>query len=302
MSKKFFTSEVKIGLAFIAAIAILIIGINFLKGINIFTPSNHYYVEYENLDGLVVSNSVMIRGYKVGQVREISYDFTKTNPFTVHIAINKDIKLPLNTEACLYDDGLVGGKAIELVFDNEDNYYTPGSTLPATIKPGMFAALAEMIPDISRTLSRVDSLLVSATDLINSEDISSSIESIKVMTNQFKQTSYRVNNFMNNQFPSIANNIDTMIIDLKSVGKDLQAIEYQKLITEATAAVENLRETTEKLNSNDNTIGLLMNDKAVYDSLQSTVNSANQLLIDLKKNPKRYVHFSMFGKKEKTAK
>ena len=122
------------------------------------------------------------------------------------------------------------------------------------------------------------------------------------MTNQFKNNSYRVNNFINNQLPSIANNIDTMIIDLKSVGKDLQAIEYQKLMTEATAAVENLRETTEKLNSNDNTIGLLMNDKAVYDSLQSTVNSANQLLIDLKKNPKRYVHFSMFGKKEKTAK
>ena len=115
-NRKFFTREVKIALAFIAALAVLIYGINFLKGINIFTPTNHYIIKYENADGLVVSNGVYIKGYKVGQVRSINYDFTDPVPFTVDIAINKDIRLPRGTVAYMFDESIMGGKAVNLVF------------------------------------------------------------------------------------------------------------------------------------------------------------------------------------------
>ena len=113
-NRKFFTREVKIALAFIAALAVLIYGINFLKGINIFTPTNHYIIKYENADGLVVSNGVYIKGYKVGQVRSINYDFTDPVPFTVDIAINKDIRLPRGTVAYMFDESIMGGKAVNL--------------------------------------------------------------------------------------------------------------------------------------------------------------------------------------------
>ena len=298
MLKKIFTKEVKIGISVIAALVILIVGINFLKGINIFTPKNHYYVHYESLDGLVVSNNVMIRGYKVGEVRDIHYDFSKEVPFTVHFTINDNIYLPKNTEAILFDDGLMGGKAIDLVFTKENEVHSSGDTLTGGIRAGMFAELAEMIPQLRETFSKVDSILEGANKLIQSDEIKNSLASIESITKNFESSSVEFNKLMNNQIPSIVDTVEVMINNLGKVSEDLKGIEYKEIVSEINKTITNLKVMTEKLNSKDNSIGLLINDKALYDSLNSTVNSANKLMIDLKENPKRYVHFSIFGKKE----
>ena len=299
MLKKIFTREVKIGLSFCAALFILIVGINYLKGINIFTPKNHYYVQYENLDGLVVSNSVMIKGYKVGQVRDIQYDFNKEIPFTVHITINDDIYLPLTSEAVMFDDGIMGGKAIELVFANESELHTTGDTLIGAVRPGLFAALGDIVPQVMTTFEKVDSVLESVNNLINSEDISATLASIKAITHDFESSSKQKNKVMNNQIPAIMDNVAVITDKLEKVSVELGEIGYKGIAGELSSTVENLKEFTEKLNRKDNSIGLLMNDKAIYEGLDSTVNSLNQLMIDIKANPKRYVHFSVFGQKEK---
>ncbi len=296
---KFFTREVKIALAFIAALAVLIYGINFLKGINIFTPTNHYYVQYENADGLVVSNGVYIKGYKVGQVRSITYDFTRQTPFTVDIAINKDIQLPQGTVAYMFDESIMGGKAVNLVFSDNSDMHTSGDTLTSGVQPGMLASLGGIIPRLETVMSHIDSLLLSVNAIASAPEISASLKNIEDITGKLKSSSASLDAMMKGSVPSLIDNIDSISGDVKEITYSVRQMPLDKWTAEIDTAISSLKELSRSLESKDSSIGLLLNDKALYENLNSTVTSATNLLIDLKENPKRYVHFSLWGAKDK---
>jgi phospholipid/cholesterol/gamma-HCH transport system substrate-binding protein len=297
MKKTFFTKEVKIGLAFVCALAFLIWGINFLKGVNLFTPSNHYYLKYERIDGLVVSNGVFIKGYKVGQVRAIKYDFTQKESFVVDILMNQDIKLPKGTIAYLFDESMLGGKGINLVFTEESNYHTSGDTLITDTEKGLMASMAEIVPSIQSTIKHADSLILSVNNLINSSEIQRSINNFESITAELHKTSRGLTKMINEQFPPIINSVNTICTDLKSVTGQLSSVQYKDIIESLDSTLVNLEEFTNRINSPDGSLGLLLNDKTLYNNIDATVNSANSLLIDFKDDPRRYLY--PLGKKKK---
>lgn len=298
MAKKtFFTKEVKIGLSFVVALAFLIWGINFLKGVNLFTPSNHYYLKYENVDGLVVSNGVFIKGYKVGQVRAIKYDFTQKESFVVDVLMNQDIKLPKGTIAYLFDESMLGGKGINLVFSEEKDYHISGDTLTTDVQGGLMASLAGIVPSIQSTINHADSLIVSANALINSAEIQNSLNNFASITAELHKTSKGLTKMIDQQFPPIIDNVNQICSDLKTVTGQLGEIQYKDIIESLDSTLVNLEEFTNRINSPNSSLGLLLNDKALYNDIDATVNSVNSLLIDFKDDPRRYLY--PLGKKKK---
>ncbi len=302
-TKKFFSKEVKIALSFIIALTILVVGINFLKGINVFTPTNHYFLKFPSIQGLVVSNGVYIKGYKVGQVRTIEYDFSDSeNPFVVNFAINKDITIPQGTIAYLFDESLMGGKGINIVFSNENNMHSSGDTLNCDIDMGLLGSMTEMVPQLQNVISRVDSLLVSVHTLVNSDEINSSLKNLNSISNNLNSATNSLDRVLKTDIPAFLNKTDLLLNNLNSVSNDLTNVKFADISVKVDSTLNNLNLFTKKLNSPNSSLGLLMNDKKLYYNLESTAKSADNLLIDLKANPHRYVNFSIWGRKEKQEK
>ena len=298
--KKFFTREVKVALLVTTALIILYFGLNYLKGINLFNPINKYYAKYESVEGLVASSPVYVRGYKVGQVNSITYDFSNEIPFVIEFTTEKSLKLPKGTVAEMFDDGLMGGKAIRLVMSKNDEYISDGDTLSALKVAGLMDFLSgQLLPALYKTVADVDSTIVNIQQLIASAEIKNSLKSIESVTSDLSITSERLKNLMDGKIPAVVANIDTISVDLKKVSSDLKDFEYTELLLKVDSTMANLRSLSNSLNDKDGSLGLLLRDQSLYNSLDSTVNSANLLLRDLKENPKRYVHFSLFGRKEK---
>ena len=298
--KKFFTREVKVALLVTTALIILYFGLNYLKGINLFNPINKYYAKYESVEGLVASSPVYVRGYKVGQVNSITYDFSNEIPFVIEFTTEKSLKLPKGTIAEMFDDGLMGGKAIRLVMSKNDEYISDGDTLSVLKVAGLMDFLSgQFLPTLYKTVADVDSTIVNIQQLIASAEIKNSLKSIESVTSDLSITSERLKNLMDGKIPAVVANIDTISLDLKKVSSDLKDFEYAELLLKVDSTMANLCSLSNSLNDKDGSLGLLLRDQSLYNSLDSTVNSANLLLKDLKENPKRYVHFSLFGRKEK---
>ncbi len=297
--KKFFTKEVKIGISFIVALTILIVGINFLKGVNLFTPTNHYILKYNKIDGLVISNGVYIKGYKIGQVRDIKYDYSQEYPFTIDITINKDIKLPEGTIAYLFDESIMGGKGINLAFTDNKEYHNSGDTLITDVEQGLLASLGTIIPSLQATVNHADSLIMSVNNLINSEEISHSLKEIKKITTNLNTTVNGVNRIINKDLPGIMTNLDSISSDIKIVTSNLKDVNFKDIMLSIDTAINGVQDIVTRVNSPEGTIGALINDRSMYNNINNTINSANALLIDLKANPKRYVNITVFGRKEK---
>ena len=293
--KNFFTRDVKIGLVFVVTAVILFFGLNYLKGINIFTPSNHYYATYKDVGGLVVSNPVMIKGYKVGQVRAIRYDFSKDEPFVVEISVNEDIKLPIGTVLTLADEGLLGGKIIDVQLGKSSEMYKSGEMLNTKIAGNLLSQLGELAPKLEQAFESLDSILLGAKTLINSPSLHNGINKFDATMTDLRTTMAQLKTATVN-LPKTMATLDNVATNLdKKIGE----LDIAKLMAQINKTLANVENFTEKLNSKNSTLGLMLNDRSVYDNLNTTVESANALLVDLKQNPKRYVHFSVFGKKDK---
>lgn len=287
----------------VVAIFVLYFGLNFLKGIDIFSPISYYYATYENVGGLVSSSPVFVKGFKVGQVEAVKYDFSKDVPFVVKISVSKDIQLPKGAKIELFDDGLMGGKAIQLVFDPinaSQAMYTPGDTVASQVGTGLMAQISgDLMPKIESISNQADSLLRSVRTVVEGEQLSNSLVSIEKTTSDLAVTSAQLKKLMSNDMPEIMSNVHDITGDFKKVSGNLEKIDFAATIESVNHTIANLNLITDKINNNEGSLGLLVNDKSLYVNLNSTVSSADKLLVDLKQNPKRYVHFSLFGSKTK---
>jgi phospholipid/cholesterol/gamma-HCH transport system substrate-binding protein len=205
MIKKYFTKEVKIGILAVSSLALLFFGLNFLKGINIFNPSNFYYATYDNIGGLVETSPVFIKGHQVGQVREIKYDFTKEPSFVITLDISSDLELPEGTRAELFDNGLMGGKAIRIVYAPQTGQYEAvGDTIKSVIIPNFVNAISdELIPKINTLLSSTDSLILSVRDITNSPKLKNSLAAIEQSSANLEQTTTMLKGVMNQDVPKM---------------------------------------------------------------------------------------------------
>lgn len=303
MKKKFFTREVKVGIMAVVAIFVLYFGLNFLKGIDIFSPISYYYATYTNVDGLEKSAPVFVKGYKVGQVDEIKYDFSKEVPFVVKISVKNDIQLPKDAKVELFDNGLMGGKAIQLVFDptkTGESMYASGDTVASQVGGGLMAQLSgELMPKIESITTQTDSLIRSVRTLVDSKELNNSLLSIEKTTADLSASSAQLKKLMSNDVPKIMSNVNAMTGDLKQVSGNLKKVDFEYTFNSINHTINNLSLITDKINDSKGTLGMLLNDKDLYINLSNTASSTDKLLIDLKENPKRYVHFSLFGSKTK---
>lgn len=301
MKKKFFTREVKVGLMAVVAIFVLYFGLNFLKGIDIFSPISYYYASYENIGGLVPSSPVYVKGFKVGQVEEVKYDFTKEESFVVKISVSKDIKLPKGAKVELFDDGLMGGKAIQLVYAPivlTQEMYEPNDTIESQVGIGLMGQLAgDLMPKIESISIQTDSLIRSIRAIADSKELNNSLTSIEKTTSDLAVSSAQLKKLMKSDMPKIMDNVNGLTSDFKQISGNLKAIDFAATFASIDHTIANLNLATDKINNSEGTIGLLLNNKDLYINLSNTASSADKLLIDLQKNPKRYVHFSLFGKK-----
>lgn len=303
MKKTFFTREVKVGIMAISAIFVLYFGLNFLKGIDIFSSVNYYYASYENIDGLVPSSPVYVKGFKVGQVEEVKYDFNQQKSFVIKISVAKDIQLPQGAVVELFDNGLMGGKAIQLVYEPSmmrQTIYNSNDTVPSQVGNGLMAQLTgSLLPKIQTITVQTDSLIRSVRTLVNNKDLTKSISSIERTTANLATSSAQLKKMMSSDVPHILTDVNTITSDFKQISGNLKKIDYATTFASIDHTISNLNLISEKMNSSEGTIGLLLNNKDLYINLANTAASSDKLLIDLKQNPKRYVHFSIFGSKTK---
>jgi phospholipid/cholesterol/gamma-HCH transport system substrate-binding protein len=289
-----FNSEAKIGLIVVAAMAIFFWGLNFLKGINIFNPTNHYYVEYTNVNGLVKSSPVNLNGFQVGLVRDIRYEYDNPGHLIVDLDLDNELKIPKGTKASI-QTALLGNPTVVLKLgESAQGFFNSGDTLMPEIEPGLIDQLNNgVLADVQRLVRRTDSLIANVEILVNNGNLANSLSSIEKTSRELSLMSVKLNRSMD-KLPGILDNVKDMTSTFTDVGKKIQQIDIESI----NRTLKHFEEVSASLTSTDNSMGLLLNDKTLYQNLTNTASSANNLLLDLKTNPKRYVHFSLFGSKK----
>lgn len=302
MSKLKITREFRVGLLALVAVFVLYFGLNFLKGVDIFKSVNNYYGSYEHIDGLVPSAPVYVKGLKVGQVEAIEYDFSRQTSFVVKLSVSRDIQLPKGARMELFDDGLMGGKAIQLVYEPYQAgvaFHEAGDTLTSTLGGGLLAELSgNLMPKIESIATQADSLLRSVRSIVDNGSVQNSLTALETTTTELAQSSVALRKMMNHQLPGILGDVKAITGDFRVVSANLRGADFAGTLAEVDLTIRDLKQISTKINNGEGSIGLLLNDGQLYRNLTSTANSADQLLIDLKNQPRRYVHFSLFGKKE----
>ncbi len=307
---KIFTREVKIALSAIVAIVLIYLLINFMKGVNVFKSSNTYYVRFDNIAGLAVSNAVYANGYPVGIVRGIQYDYGNHERVVVAIELDKEMHMPRGTKAELVTS-LMGGVTMSLILGpNPTDNLAQGDTISGGLHEGAVEKVEALMPTIMDMLPKLDSIVTNMARLSADPALAQTLRNTAEITNNLRRTSAKLDAMVGRDLPQMMQNLNKTSSNVERLSNNLAAINLQETMNEVNASLAEVKrfsaninamtnDLNSKLNSRDNTFGLLLNDRKLYDNLNHTVSSADSLLINVKAHPKRYVHFSIFGKKDK---
>jgi phospholipid/cholesterol/gamma-HCH transport system substrate-binding protein len=299
---KFLTNEVKIALAAIAGIVILFIGMQFLKGLNLFSSADKYYARFSDISGLAASSPVYANGYRVGVVEKVLYDYNQPNNIVAVVGLDSKLSLPRGTRAEISSD-LLGNVKLELKFGpNPIDLLEKGDTIEGGMENGLMGKAASMIPQVEQMLPKLDSILASLNVLLHDSAIVRSLHNVDQITANLGTTTNELSKLstqLNQQMPQMMTKVDGVLTNTEGFTRQLNEMDLAATMQKVESTVGNLEQTTAKLNSNEGTLGLLMRDPSLYENMNATMQSADSLLIDLRQHPKRYVHFSIFGKKDK---
>lgn len=301
--KKFFTKEVRIALFALAGIFVLFAGMNFLKGIIVFSDDNTYKVTMDNLAGLSVSSPVYADGYKVGVVRNIDYNYDGEGDGTmIYIDVDKDMRIPVGTTAEVESDLMGNVKLNLLLANNPRQRLEPGGIIKGALATGALDELKAMVPTIKAIVPKLDSILTSVNTLLADPAIAAILHNAEASTANLKTTTASLNKLMaqlDGKVPALLDKADHTLANTETLTSNLAQLDIQGTMASVNATLQNCKELTDKLNSTEGTIGKFLNDASVYNNLNATMRDADSLMIDLKAHPSRYVHFSVFGKKSK---
>jgi len=316
--------EIKIGATTVITIIAFIWGFNYLKGKSIFNKQRTFYVAYDNVAGLMKANTVSISGLSVGQVDDIYFDETKPSQVIVELTISNNVRIPKNSVARLYSSDLLGTKGIELVLGNSKEYARNGDTLKAAIALSLQEEVNQMVQPILRKagsmISSIDTVLTAVGDVFNyrtRNNLIESVESLKHTMVNIQSATKSIDTLMGSErdrLASIFRNIESITNNLSLNNDELnRIISNAALISDTLAkfklsntlsnlehSINNLTNATDKINKGEGTIGQLLNDQTLYDDLQSSSHQLDLLLEDIRLNPKRYIHFSVFGRSGKS--
>ena len=304
--KKKFSRELIIGLCVLLAIVIVIFGINFLKGINLFKAANYYYVTYENVTGLSKSAPVTLNGFKVGLVRDMSYEYDNPGNVVVELSLDKELKVPRGSKAVLVTD-MLGTATIELQLAANTDTHTVGDYLEGFNKKGLMESLTtDLMPNIGSILHQLDSIMGSINAVVSDPALTSSVKALDGVMADLIATTANLNKVMA-QMPSVAKNAgatmenarsisesaNTIAADLAAVTGQLREARLDSTLNNINSLTTSLADITQTLTTNESSLGMLINDPTFYNSLNSSVASLDSLLRDVKRNPKRYISIKL---------
>lgn len=296
------TKEIKIALVAIVGILIMYFGINFLKGMNLFSTNNAYYMTFDDIQGLGASTPIYADGYKVGIVDGLEYDYKENGPIKVKVDIIKDLRIPQGSKAEIVKD-LMGNLQVNLLLaNNPRERVEPGGIIPGAVNGGMMDKAANLVPVVEKMLPKLDSILNSVNALLADPALAASLHNVETITSNLTVSTRELNTLMaglNKQVPGMIGKANGVLDNTNRLTANLASLDVQGTLNKVNQTLESAHQFTEKLNSNQGSLGLLMNDTKLYDNLTSTMSHADSLVIDLKAHPKRYVHFSVFGRKDK---
>ncbi len=304
--KKKYSKELVIGLSVIAMMLILIFGIDYLKGINVFKASNYYYASYTNVAGLAQSAPVTINGYKVGLVREINYEYDNPGHVKVEMSLDKKLRVPQGTKAVLVCD-MLGTATIQLEMAHNNNFHNVGDMLIGETAPGLLDGVQkDVMPSLGSVMEKLDSLLSALNYIAINPALTNAVNRLDDIMANVETSSANLDRTMRSM-PSIASdagvtmkNVTEISKNLHSISSDLSEVSAQLKSTPIDSTLNNVYQITEslddmtrKLNSTNSSLGLLLNDRGLYDNLNGSAASLDSLLRDVKKNPKRYISIKL---------
>ncbi len=295
----------------IISLTVLYFGFSYLKGNDFLSRVNTYYGIYNNIDKLTVSNPVIINGLSVGRVSDIRLLQQRSNQVLVEIHVDSEIKIPLNSKAVLISEGFLGGKAIELFLNNATtSVYQDGDTLHAEVAPGISEFLKEsaepMADDIGVTIGRVNLILENLAN--NSGRINATMQNLVEVSGTLRtelpaisaEVKATLGNLSQNsqQLSATLAQVQPILAKMNQVADSLTVLELNQTLQKAQLTFDNLNANLATISAGEGTMGKLIHDDSLYFYLKQTTRDLDQLLLDLQENPNRYVHFSLFGRKD----
>ena len=300
--KNIFSKELQIALVALVGIVVLFFGLKFLKGLTLFSTDDSYYVEFDDISGVSASCPVYANGYRVGLVEDVIFNYDSQEKIVAVVGLNKQLRLPKASTAEIASD-LLGNVKLELRFGPDLNdLMEPGDTLYGKKQSGALGKAADMLPQIENMLPKIDSILANVNMLLSNPAISSSLHNVDLITAHLATTTSELNRLtasLNQQMPGTLTKVDGLLDNTTTLTKNLSDLDIAMTMAKVNNTLQNVEQMTAKLNSNEGTLGLLMRDQELYRNMASTMGHVDSLMIDLKQHPKRYVHFSLFGKKDK---
>lgn len=290
--------EIKIGIAFVIGLFLLFFGLKFLKGVNIFKPSNSYVATFGDVSGLNISSPVLMNGFKVGLVSQMAVDPSNPAKIVVTVDMDKGVQIPKGSKFKL-DVSMLGSASLLL----EMNPYSKdiaslNDTLMGYAPLGMLDKVQkEMMPQVMVLLPKIDSILTGIQVLVNHPALQSSLANIDATTKNLQQATQSLNQMMlamNKQVPVITHNLAVTSGNVSEMTTRFNKLEFEKTFAKIDSTMSNVQYISGKFASKDNSLGLLLNDRQMYDSLHKAIGNTSGLLEDLKKNPRKYINLKVF--------
>ncbi len=300
--KNIFTREVKIALVAIVGLVLLFFGMNFLKGLSLFSNTSTYLLTFSDAKGLTNSTAIYANGYRVGSVTDIDYDYSRPGRIVVTAGLNPDLRIPAGSTATIETDLMGNLKVSLLLASNQSERVQPGDTIPGAEDKELMAAMGAMLPTVEAMLPKLDSIVSALNRLLSDPAIANTLHNTESMTANLKQSTAQLNTMMaqvNGQLPTMMDHANNTMANAEQLTAKLNTLDINSTMASVDRTLENVEKLTQTLNSNEGTLGLLMNDAQLYNNLTAMTGDVDSLMIDLKAHPKRYVHFSLFGKKDK---
>lgn len=300
---KFFTKEVKIALVAIIAIVVLFIGMQFLKGMSLFSSNDIYYVDFDNVSGLSASSPIYANGYRVGVVQRIEFDYDHPGHIVAAVDIDPKLRLTEGSKAEIASDFL-GNVKLELhLGDVNGKLLAKGDTIEGNMQAGLMAKAAEMIPQVEQMLlPKLDSILMNINTLVSDPALKGTMHNAEQITASLNATARQLNQLtaqMNRRMPVMMGKADSVLANTQTLTGNLAQVDLDATMKKVDATLANVQQITATLNNPNGTVGMLFNDAQLYKNLNATMRDVDSLLVDFKQHPRRYINVSVFGKKER---
>ena len=305
-------NEIKIALVAIVGIMVLFFGMTFLKGLSLFSSGTTYVMKFNDISGLSTSSPIYANGYKVGTIKNIVYNYDKMNDISVEASIDDNMVIPEGTRAEISSD-LLGNVQVNLKLTSSPKALASGGVIDGRVDDGAMGELKSMIPAVQQMLPKLDSILTSLNTLMADPSIAASLHNVNRITSDLTTSTQLLNNLLaqvNKEVPVLSGKASAVLDNaagtmtsannmIANINSKVDGVDVNATMAKVEQTLANVQAMTDKMNSTDGSLGMLMNDRKLYNSFSNAAQSFDSLVTNIKDHPKRYVHFSVFGKKDK---